>query len=99
MFLGRVVEPGEPLWLEDDTESALAWMQYLGTLCSGCGHPATETMNEADDGAWEAVPVHCFACAARDAEKRQVQQAAAGGGMSESSFDGLMIGVQRREGA
>jgi len=97
VFLGRVVAEGEPLWLDDDRESALAYIEYLDSLCGGCGNPAAESMDEANDGKYEAVPVHCFACAARDAENRAASKARSSDSMSDSSFDGLLIGIKKIE--
>lgn len=94
VFLGRVVAPGEPLWLEDDTVAALEWIDYLASLCKGCGQPLAECMDEANDGRYETVPVHCFACAARDAENRDVAKARRSESYGEGSFDGLYVGVR-----
>jgi|GEM_PF-2776015 len=72
-------------------------MDYLDSLCGGCGNPAAESMDEANDGLYEAVPVHCFACAARDAENRQIGKARSDGSMGDGSFDGLLIGLKKHE--
>lgn len=72
-------------------------MDYLASLCSGCGNVASESMDGEMNGAYEAVPLNCFACAARDAEQRAVGEARSNKSYSESSFDGLYIGVKRRD--
>jgi hypothetical protein len=54
-------------------------------------------MDEANDGAYEAIPVQCFACAARDAETRRASKARADDQLSDSSFDGLMIGIKKHD--
>ena len=84
------------MWLDDDIESALGWMDYLASLCGGCGNPASETMDPDADGAYESVPLTCFACAARDAENRAVSDARSKESQTSTSFDGLYIGVQKR---
>lgn len=65
IVLGRPLPaPGEPLWLPDDLEWALAHEQYTASVCSGCG-----TRREAWDGLGPEdpepfVPVHdrCPGC-------------------------------------
>lgn len=65
VFLGRVVEPGEALWLEADWVAALEWRTYEKSLCS-CGRPRTESFDKAMDDRYEVTPLVCNACAARD---------------------------------
>lgn len=50
-------------------------------------------MDEANDGAYEAVAVHCYACAARDAENRRIGQARQGDDFGSGSFDGLYVSI------
>lgn len=76
----------------------MAWIDYQSSLCSGCGHPRAETMDPANVDAYAAVPVQCFACAAKDAETRQASQKTSSNQLSRSAMDGLYIGVERREG-
>lgn len=71
-------------------------MDYLKSLCGGCGNPASETMDPKMDGLYESVPLTCYACAARDAESRAVGEARSNETQSSASFDGLYIGVQKR---
>lgn len=54
-------------------------------------------MSEDADGAYEAVPLQCHACAARDAESRNASEMKRDNKMSAESFDGLYFGVVRRE--
>lgn len=55
--------PGEPLWHDDDREWAIAYEDYLGGICDGCGTP-----RHLWDGAKEGelpfvgVPVSCRGC-------------------------------------
>lgn len=53
-------------------------------------------MDPANSEAYEAVPVTCFACATRDAERRQASEAMHGSKYGKSAFDGLHIGVTER---
>ena len=75
----------------------MEWMDYTKGLCSGCRNPVSETMNPDNDGMYEAVPVTCFACAARDAETRAINQARSDQSHGSGSFDGLLISIQKRE--
>lgn len=45
---------------------------------------------------YEAIPVHCFACAARDAEERQAHEARGSGEFGGGAFDGLRFAVSKR---
>ena len=45
---------------------ALLWAREDALRCSGCGLPVDETTQPGRDNAYEAVPVACHACAARD---------------------------------
>ena len=53
-------------------------------------------MSDEMDGAYEAVPVHCFACAARDAEHRRINDAQNSDRYGGGSFDGLYVAVTER---
>jgi hypothetical protein len=64
VFLGRVVEPGEPLWLAEDTEWVLAWQAYRDGLCSGCGHPMEESFDPDNAERYATHRLRCYACAA-----------------------------------
>lgn len=54
-------------------------------------------MSEDADGTYEAVPLQCHACAARDAESRRASELRRDEHMSAASFDGLYFGVVRRD--
>jgi hypothetical protein len=78
IVLGRAWPvPGEPLWLEEDTELALTWMAELRTICSGCGHPRDETTALDDRGRplhdWEVGSTVCQACEARAVEEDRIR--------------------------
>jgi len=40
------VGEGEPLWLDEDREWALALQAYEASLCNGCGQPLSQTTGE-----------------------------------------------------
>lgn len=68
IFLGRPLPgPGEPLWLADDTEKALAYEAAQSEICSGCGfHP--DDWKDAEGHPYspplyEPVARHCELCA------------------------------------
>lgn len=65
MFLGRVVEPGEPLWTAEDRDWAVALLTYEADLCPGCGHPRAESMHPgAEFDTYTAEARRCHACVA-----------------------------------
>ena len=45
MFLGRVVEQGEPLWLPDDRGWAIALHRVEADIHHECGRPWSESMD------------------------------------------------------
>ena len=63
MFRGRVVAPGEPLWLDDDRDEAVALLTEEAATCQ-CGEPRETSMAPESDGAYAAEVVICHACAA-----------------------------------
>lgn len=72
VFLGRVVYPGEPQWLPEDTTAALDWHIEQAGRCPGCGHnQATTTSKDPPDYDVEAVV--CHACMARTREAQRMQ--------------------------
>lgn len=64
VFLGRVVEAGEPLWLEEDRAWALALAQVEADQCPDCHQPWSESSSPAAEGTYETEVLRCHACAA-----------------------------------
>lgn len=65
VFLGRPVPAaGEPLWLEEDRNWALALLQVEAEQCPGCGQPWAEASDRENEFAWRAEIARCHACAA-----------------------------------
>lgn len=61
VFLGRVVYPGDPVWLERDAQAAVWWSQ----LCKDCGHHPDETFGPGQQDKWNAeMSGHCDTCRA-----------------------------------
>lgn len=50
-------------------------------------------MDPANVGRYQAAAVQCFACAARDAERRQAGDARRSNQFGDAAFDGLYISV------
>lgn len=67
VFLGRVVGPGDPLWLPDDTDKVLAFRRWERDLCPRCATREKDWFG--DDGEplvpapLEAVLRRCPGCA------------------------------------
>lgn len=59
-------QPGEQLFTPQDTADVLEYMREKALECPGCGHPRDESMAKENQHAYDAEPVRCFACAARD---------------------------------
>lgn len=78
-------EPGEPLFLDDDRDAAIALVIDERESCPGCGEPLDVSTDPQSEDAYRADAVRCHACAA---------QAAAGRGPSDST--GLLVQFTRR---
>lgn len=60
VFLGRVVNPGEPLWLPEDRAAVLKWQAEQDALCPGCRHPRRESFDKANR--YNVETHNCQAC-------------------------------------
>lgn len=74
VFLGRVIAPGEPLWLEDDRGYAIALSRIEADIHHDCGRPWSEAMNP-DNAEKYTVDVlgSCAACYALAVKSDQPQ--------------------------
>lgn len=70
VLIGRVVQPGEPEWLEEDLDALMEWDEYRESLCIGCSHPRHESFDP-DGPRYEAKALRCRACQARDDEVKR----------------------------
>lgn len=61
VFLGRVVEPGEPVWLLEDTQAAMGFEQWSAAICSGCGLHPLDWPDERDE-TWRGQIDMCHGC-------------------------------------
>lgn len=86
ILLGRPwPQPGEPLFLPEDAEYAMAWVEDQRAHCpGGCGQYQDESMDPATEGQWTATSVRCHACATRAREASRFEDSA-----------GLMFSVAR----
>jgi hypothetical protein len=64
VFLGRVVADGEPLWLPEDRDWALALAAVEADTCPECGQPWSEATDIANEGHYRAELIRCHACTA-----------------------------------
>lgn len=64
-------QPGEPLFLDEDVEEILDFIDYEDSLCSGCHQPRVESFDPANEWSYRGETLACHACAAkRRAEKK-----------------------------
>lgn len=92
MFLGRVVAEGEPLFLPEDRDWALALLVVEADTCQGCGQALGQSMSLAGEDAYDATVIPCHGCRAA---ARRVQAHAEGNGDSR----GLFVQVTKRGGS
>lgn len=65
IFLGRPLPgPGEPLWLDEDRDWALALLEVEADTCPGCGQPLSESTHSDNEFAYTASASRCHSCAA-----------------------------------
>jgi hypothetical protein len=60
VFLGRVVGPGEPQWLDADRNKATWWMIHQQSTCPECGTRPDEW--KGDPHAYVPEQHHCRGC-------------------------------------
>jgi hypothetical protein len=91
VFLGRVVADGEPLWLPEDRDWALALAQVEADSCPDCGQPWSEASSRDSEDAYTAELLLCHACVASGRALRAHQ-----GKNPNKPTDGLHVRVERR---
>ena len=62
VFMGRAVQPGEPLWLPEDRAWALALMEVEADSCPECRQPWHEATDIKNEFAYRAEVIRCHAC-------------------------------------
>ena len=90
--MGRVVGPGEPLWLDEDRAWALALAEVERDSCPDCGQPWSEASAAESEFQYDVALLRCHACAA-GARKAHAHQEAGG------DAKGLHIAITRRGSA
>lgn len=63
VFLGRVVQPDEPLWTDEDRVKALEWLTRQKLQCPGCGRPKDESFDPEMEDQYDVTELQCHACA------------------------------------
>ena len=90
VFLGRVVAPGEPLWLREDRAWALALLEVEADACPECRQPWGEATAPDNEFAYRATLVRCHACATSAKTVRAHQNSS-----GESASDGLHVHIEK----
>lgn len=88
IFLGRTVADGDPLWLDDDRDWALALHLLEADTCDGCGQPRSESTLPENEYGYSVVPIRCHSCAALRRASRSWLD-----GQNESVADGVTFHV------
>lgn len=94
MFTGRVVEQGEPLFLVEDTDGAIALAQEERDTCPSCGFPkvwCSDPANQFD--AFEAHERQCHATYALAIHREVVNE-----GRDAATRDAVQIRARFRPG-
>ena len=94
VFLGRVVEPGEPEWTVSDRRFAMALLQDESRR-HACGHSVIESFDPALSQDWVAAAHRCHACAAASKES-ELYSAMAHETPPTASLHGLSFVSERR---
>ncbi|WP_327337403.1 hypothetical protein OG384_14985 [Streptomyces sp. NBC_01324] len=89
MFLGRVVAPGEPLWIEEDRAWALALAEVEADTCPDCGQPWSEATDPVNEFEYRAELIMCHSCATSAKAVRAHQD-------GKGSTDGLHVHLEHR---
>jgi len=87
----RSVTTFDAEWTDDDVAAALAWQEHERGLCSGCRHPKAETFSKDRANGYEAEPLACHACQARDQAQRKYRK-------DKGDEDGVFWVVRDRDG-
>lgn len=86
----RSVTTFDAEWTDEDMRAALAWQRDKAEQCSGCGHYSSESMDPDNASRWDAEPVACHVCAAKDRAVRAYRNA-------KGDEDGVRWRIKDRE--
>lgn len=64
--MGRVVLPGEPWFLEEDTEDVFEFLAMEDARCPGCGHDKRRSFSKESIDRYTVKKHYCYSCEARD---------------------------------
>lgn len=92
MFTGRIVQPGEPEFLAEDTDGALALAEEERATCPSCGLLKAWCREPANQFAFEVHEEQCHASYAVEAHKESVN-----GGRSAATRVATRISARLRE--
>lgn len=71
----RSVTTREPEWSDDDRAVVLAYLEYEGQICSGCGGWLAETTSPENAGKYVAsAPYRCHRCDAIERKQEQYKE-------------------------
>lgn len=84
--------PDEPLWLDEDQDAALEYMDYLDSICSGCGQPRHESFSEENFLAYHTTALRCHACADKELTAKARQRD------DNASTEGIYLVVDHKKG-
>lgn len=87
--MGRVVAPGEPLWLPEDRAWALALAEVERDSCPDCGQPWSEASKAENEDQYDAEVLRCHACVAGARRAHQFQE-------SGGDARGLHVSIAKR---
>lgn len=54
------------MWLPEDVEAAVAFLEWERSICQSCAQPLDESMDPEFAGAYETEVLVCHACAEKD---------------------------------
>lgn len=93
VLLGRVVEPGEPLFTDEDTAYAMALAEEEAATCPSCGLLKVICRDPANQFAFEAAEEQCHATYAIASHRKKVE-----GQRSDEAAAATMTHPKIREG-
>ena len=72
-------------------QAALEWQDWKQSLCAGCGLPRHETMHPDNERAYDAEPLKCHACAARERKGKAIN------GQENFDASGIYVAVRMED--
>jgi hypothetical protein len=91
VFLGRVVQEGEPLWLDEDRAWALALLELEKNACPECGQPWDVATSKDNEFNFHAELIRCHACTTSAKAVKAYQD------RNKGSAEGLHVHIEHRK--